>query len=102
VGDDLREGKPTMLPAYGRELTRGADAVLLGSVGRIDMDAAMLRQVQEVLERCGARGLVEGRVDDLAAEAFDRLDGLAIDAAARESLARLGPRAVCGAAVRAR
>jgi geranylgeranyl diphosphate synthase type I len=26
VGDDLREGKPTMLLAYGRELTRGADA----------------------------------------------------------------------------
>jgi len=94
VGDDLCEGKPTMLLAYGRELTRGADAVLLRSVGRIDMDDSMLRQVQEVLERCGARGLVERRVDDLAAEAFDRLDGLAIDAAARESLARLAQRAI--------
>jgi geranylgeranyl diphosphate synthase type I len=94
VGDDLREGKPTMLLAYGRELARSGDAALLGDAGRADMDDSTVRQVQEVLERCGARALVERRVDNLAAEAFDRLDGLAVDAAARESLGQLAQRAI--------
>jgi geranylgeranyl diphosphate synthase type I len=55
VGDDLREGKPTMLLAYGRELTSGADASLLQQVGQPDVDEATLSQVRDVLERC-ARG----------------------------------------------
>ena len=94
VGDDLREGKPTMLLAYGRELARGADEMILHQVGRGETDDASLVRIQEALDRCGARGVVERRVEDLAAHAFDVLDRLAIDEAAREALRSLAERAI--------
>jgi geranylgeranyl diphosphate synthase type I len=98
VGDDLREGKPTTLLACAQELTDGADAAILREVGRRGIDDTTVRRVQDVLERCGARAVVERRIDDLAAEAFGALDLLAIDEPAREELGSLARRAVWRAA----
>jgi geranylgeranyl diphosphate synthase type I len=94
VGDDLREGKPTTLLAFGRELAVGADAALLEQVGRSCLDDRAVARVQEALERCGARTLVERRVDDLAGRALDALDGLPIDEGARHELRGLARRAI--------
>jgi len=94
VGDDLREGKPTMLLAYGHQLTCGADAALLRRAGQNGLDHDTVVRVQEVLDRCGARRLVEQRVEDLAAEAFDALDRLDVDHHSREALNSVARRAI--------
>ncbi|MFB6595924.1 polyprenyl synthetase family protein [Streptomyces diastaticus] len=91
AGDDIREGKPTLLVAlaHARAGARGrlADvAVLDAALGDPALSAEGLDAVREILESTGARAAVEERIDRLAARALARLDTLALDAAAGERL----------------
>ncbi|MBB6118613.1 polyprenyl synthetase family protein [Nocardiopsis algeriensis] len=87
AGEDLREGKCTVLLGAGVRLAgeqrdMGALA-LLDTVGSGDVDP---EQVASALERVGARALVEERCRELAARAAARLKGLpAISADARRA-----------------
>ena len=54
VGDDLREGKPTPLLAVATANADALQAGVLGDVGRIDLDAAAVERIQEVLVETGA------------------------------------------------
>jgi geranylgeranyl diphosphate synthase, type I len=73
VGDDLREGKPTPLLAVARERCTGPDANLLARVGAADLDGDEVAALRELLERCGARQVIERQIAALTDEAVGHL-----------------------------
>ncbi|HEY2330962.1 MAG TPA: polyprenyl synthetase family protein [Acidimicrobiales bacterium] len=90
VGDDLREGKPTVLVALARERADRAQADALRRVGRPDLDADDVATLQAVLRATGAPEEVENRIGELesAALAALRTADLTVDATdALEALA---------------
>ncbi len=91
AGDDIREGKPTLLVAlaHARATARGrlADvAVLEAALGDPALTPAGLDAVREVLESTGARAAVEERIGRMACRALARLDALPLDPVAGERL----------------
>ncbi|MFE1099790.1 polyprenyl synthetase family protein [Nocardiopsis alba] len=86
-GEDLREGKNTMLLASGIDLARRsgdtAALALLEGVGTVPVDPA---EVAETLERLGARDLVGGHCRSLADRGASRITGLDIDPGVRDGL----------------
>ncbi|MBR8744633.1 polyprenyl synthetase family protein [Nocardiopsis sp. MG754419] len=86
-GEDLREGKNTVLLALGIELAResgdSAALALLEKVGAAPVDAA---DAAEALARVGARDLVRGDCHALADRGAARVAALDIDPDVREGL----------------
>ena len=89
VGEDLREGKPTLLFAMAVERASGADAAVLARYGAPDLDEDDVAALQDVLLSSGAVETVEGNIDRLVAEAVQALDDAEIDDAARQALVEL-------------
>ena len=80
VGDDLREGKPTLLVALARAGARGGDARLLDErLGAPDLGDDEVAAIQAVIEATGARDEVEATVDALVARALDAAAELPLD-----------------------
>lgn len=73
VGDDLREGKPTLLLAVARERVDAAEAELLARVGDPDLDDQAVADLQALLVSTGALDVVEGEIDALARDAVAAL-----------------------------
>jgi geranylgeranyl diphosphate synthase type I len=90
VGDDLREGKPTMLLVLARQRAEPSDLALLDRVGSTDLDEQDVVGLRTYFERCGARAAVEGAIDQLTAEALARLDEAPISATVKQALGELG------------
>lgn len=89
-GDDLREGKRTVLLALARTTASAAQQdVLDAHVGDPRLDADGIDRVREVLVATGALAEVERRIDGLADEALHELDGLALPPPAGPALAGL-------------
>ncbi|MFI9817257.1 polyprenyl synthetase family protein [Saccharothrix variisporea] len=87
AGDDLREGKRTLLVALGMEF--GAD-VLHDALGRPDLDVATVDVVRAKLVEVGAVDAVEERIAELTESALTALDRAPIvEPAARDRLAQL-------------
>ncbi len=95
-GDDIREGKRTVLVAEALQLMSDPDArELVAALGNQDVDADALARVQHALLTSGAVAAVEARIADAEAAAFAALD----DSGASES--QLAPlRALIAAATR--
>ena len=89
VGDDLREGKPTVLVALAKELATGEDRRTLRLVGRTDLGADEVEALRTAIERCGAREAVEERIADRLAGARRALDRAPVPADVRDGLAAL-------------
>jgi geranylgeranyl diphosphate synthase type I len=90
VGEDLREGKPTLLYALARAAASGADLRLLdGRFGAADLDEAEVADLQAVFEASGARAKVADIIDGLVDEALDAAGRLPLAAAACEALTDL-------------
>jgi len=89
VGEDLREGKPTVLVAVARRRVAGADAALLGRYGAPDITDGEVSAIQELLERCGAVARVEAAIEDLVASAVGALESAPLAPAARAALGDL-------------
>jgi geranylgeranyl diphosphate synthase type I len=90
VGEDLREGKPTVLAALALARATGSAARLLEErLGAADLSPTEVAELQDVLERTGARRAVERRIDALAGRAVRALDEVPILPAARAELAEL-------------
>ena len=71
AGDDLREGKRTVLVAVTLERCSPAEAaVVRRSLGDPHLDAAGVDRLREVMTDSGALGVVEGMIDDLSAQAL--------------------------------
>jgi geranylgeranyl diphosphate synthase type I len=86
AGDDLREGKRTLLVALGVE--KGAD-VLHDAIGRPDLDAATVDEVRAQLIRVGAVDAVEERITALTTSALKALHAAPVAEPAATRLAEL-------------
>ena len=63
AGDDLREGKQTMLVAYAYSHATAQDlAVLSENLGSSDLGQVEIEKLQEILINCGAQEFIEQRI----------------------------------------
>ncbi len=95
AGDDLREGKRTVLVA--RALQRADEAgraTLRGGLGRADLTRAQVEAVREVLRGTGALAEVEALIDELAEPALAEIAAAPLAEPGRSMLGRLGRAAV--------
>lgn len=89
VGDDLREGKPTLLLAVAHENADARQRAVLARVGDPDLDAAGVADLHEVLRATGAVDAVEREIRDLVVQAVSALDALSVDVTVRVALRHL-------------
>jgi geranylgeranyl diphosphate synthase, type I len=90
VGDDFRQGKPTLLFALASRAATGDQARLLRArFGAADLSPAEVSAVQATLESTGARQQVEHLVGTLVDEALAALDRVPFGPPARQGLADL-------------
>ncbi len=95
VGDDLREGKPTVLLAEANARSTDAQRSVLANVGRSDLDGSDLEAVQQVLVVTGARAAVEARIAELAERAVAALADTALAGDAEDALTTLAWYVAC-------
>jgi len=86
VGDDLREGKPTVLMALAREAASTAQLKVLDAAGS-ELDDQNVAEVQQVIVDTGALASLESEIAVLLDEALAALDALPDVPAAKEALA---------------
>ena len=89
VGEDLREGKPTLLYAMAVEQAADTDAAVLTRYGAADLDEDDVAALQDVLITSGAVETVEAAIDRLVGEAVEALDGADLEAGAGQALVEL-------------
>lgn len=87
AGDDLREGKQTMLVARTLELCdANARKSFINHLGQADLDADQIEDLQTIIADCGALAEIESLIDELTALALDALQDATIADDAREAL----------------
>jgi geranylgeranyl diphosphate synthase type I len=90
AGDDLREGKRTLLVALAFQAADPAQRTLLqAGVGNPALTATGVAELRQVLEQTGAHELVEQRIVERAGEAARRLDGASLQPVAAQALLEL-------------
>ena len=90
AGDDIREGKRTLLMALGmRQAEPAAAALLRSSLGRPDLSADDVTSVRTLLVDAGAVAAVEQRITELTTSALATLAAAPIAVPAAERLAEL-------------
>src|SRR5699024_4783226 len=94
-GDDLREGKRTLLLARGVRSAPPEDAEYLLSVLGTDVDDDALDRARRILTDSGAVASVESEIDALTDRALAAIDSGSVSVHGRETL-----RALAGAATR--
>src|SRR5262249_1639647 len=100
AGDDLREGKRTLLVACGlraadEELRTGAADLLRGGIGNRGLDAATVARVRELLVELGAVAEVERRITVLPESALRVLRSAELAEPAATRLIELATQATC-------
>jgi geranylgeranyl diphosphate synthase, type I len=87
VGEDLREGKPTLLYALARERADGPGARLLTErFGAPDLTPDEVVALQNLFDETGARAQVEARIERLVEASRRRALTLPISVDARDGL----------------
>ena len=90
VGEDLREGKPTMLASLAASAATGeARRLFAERFGNPDLHEGEVASFQEAIEASGARAQLEAEVDRLVAEAGSALDELPLLPQAVDALREL-------------
>jgi geranylgeranyl diphosphate synthase type I len=90
AGDDLREGKRTVLVATAMDRAGTADTARIRRwLGDPGLDGAELAALRGIIVDTGALDEVEGMVAELTARALDALAGAAIEPEAADVLAEL-------------
>lgn len=90
AGDDLREGKRTLIVAETLERARGADrARFLRHLGDPGLSTETVEWMRGAAEDCGALAACESRIDDYVAQATAALETDLLDDSARSPLADL-------------
>ena len=90
VGEDLREGKPTMLASLAASRARGPGAELFATrFGAAELTEADVHALQQLFESTGARAEVEREVERLLGEASSALAGLPLSQQATSALGEL-------------
>ena len=99
AGDDLREGKRTVLVAHALELaSETAKERLSGLLGSPELDATDVATAREILVSSGALAATEQRITDDLAAALAALDDAPLRAEAVTALRRLAELATSRAA----
>ncbi|MDN5918268.1 MAG: polyprenyl synthetase family protein [Pseudonocardia sp.] len=98
AGDDLREGKRTLLMALALQRARqrddgAAEQVLVQALGNAGLDGTGVERVRRVLGELGAVQAVEQRIAALTGSALDALDASPVAGPARAQLFELAERA---------
>lgn len=94
AGDDLREGKRTLLVALGLQLgTARQAAIVTKAVGDATLSEPDVADVRAALITCGAVAAVEGRIDDLTRSALTALRTAQLAGPAEERLTELAGKA---------
>lgn len=70
VGDDIREGKYSLLIAEALDRATGLDLAILHGRGDPNLDPTDIAGIVSVIENCGARIAVEKRISDLFEESM--------------------------------
>ena len=86
VGDDLVEGKPTMLLAVAHERANAAQRLVLGQVGDPLLGAESIASIQDVLVATGSVDTVEQEIAALAERAVGALTCIPIQDHAHQAL----------------
>jgi geranylgeranyl diphosphate synthase, type I len=93
VGDDFREGKPTLLVAVATAAATERDdraaLAVLGGLGDPDLGEGDVADMRTVLEELGARAAIEARIDALVETACGALDEVELQDGASDSLVQL-------------
>ncbi len=89
AGDDLTEGKRTVLVALALRAAPRDEAALLDRSLGAPLDEAQVQRLRQVIDDCGARADVERRIDALTGRALEALAGAPVSGVAREALRRL-------------
>ena len=90
AGDDLREGKQTLLVALTAERVGGTDAkVLRARLGDPELDLAGVEELRAIIRSSGALDEVEDRITALSAESFAALAAAPVAEGAKTVLREL-------------
>jgi geranylgeranyl diphosphate synthase type I len=77
AGDDLREGKRTVLVGFAINQAGTADSSYIDTMlGRQDLGAAEVAEIRRIIVDCGALEATEAMIEDLSNEAFEALERL--------------------------
>ncbi len=86
-GGDLKEGKNTLLVSEARKLLTNEQTTLLeGLLGQRSATEKQVQEVANLLDSCGAKDVIESRIDELKREALGALDGALLSAHAQSLL----------------
>lgn len=95
VGDDLVEGKRTVLIALAMQKLSAEDrAALNRKLGTVGLDVTEISRIQRLLESTGARAAVEEMIEAEFARSLAVLERPVFDNAARRALTQLAERVV--------
>ena len=94
AGDDLREGKPTVLLAVARRLAGFHGTRLLARVGAVDLEDDEVDRLRHLLVECGASAGVERMIEERHARALDALQLMELPTPVDERLRELAARAI--------
>jgi geranylgeranyl diphosphate synthase type I len=90
AGDDLREGKRTLLVALACQAADPSQRALLeAGIGNPELTGTGVARLREVLQQTGAQQQVEQRIVDRATEAVRLLAGTTLQPAAARALSQL-------------
>ncbi|WP_425387271.1 polyprenyl synthetase family protein [Arthrobacter castelli] len=95
AGDDLREGKRTVLTGYTLQLAPSEQAALLeDNLGNPELTTDQVVELRRIMVECGALAATENLIDGLSDQAFGALESLDVEPAVRTSLASIGRAAI--------
>ncbi len=89
VGDDIREGKPTLLLALARKTASPSQLDALAQAGNREMSDRHMQLTQEVMIATGAVAALEAEISDLTEQALAALSTMDLDGGAVPALAEL-------------
>jgi geranylgeranyl diphosphate synthase type I len=90
AGDDLREGKRTVLVALAKERAGDAERRTIDALlGDPALDEPAVEQLRSIISDSGARARVEQLITDRTGQALAALDAVALDPAGRDALVAL-------------
>lgn len=95
AGDDLREGKRTLLVALTLKAATPEQAEEVNSaLGNSELSDADVERLRSIMRETGALDALETTIESLTAQAFSALDALEVNEAARDGLRSAGLAAV--------
>lgn len=95
AGDDLREGKRTVLIGYTLRLAGPDEAQFVDQrLGIPDLGEADIARIRQIMQSCGAVDATESLIDDYSNAAFSALSALPLDPLSSQALQSMAQAAV--------